>query len=69
MYVEDGLAGVGAGVDDGAEAAFGVTGLARDSRGDDEKVPEQRLVRPGGFVQRRDVLARDDERVRRAPAR
>ena len=65
MDVEDGLAGVGVGVDDGAVAAVGVPRVARDACGDEEEVAEQRLVRLTRFVQRGQVFARDDERVGR----
>ena len=64
VEVEDGLARVGAGVDDGAVAALGEALFARDARGDEEEVAEQRFVRLARFARGGYVRARDDERVR-----
>ena len=50
MDVEDGLAGFGAGVDDGAVAAFSEPLFVRDACGDEQEVAEQRCVIRTRFV-------------------
>src|SRR2546423_3182695 len=65
MYVEDGLPRARACVDDGAVARFGVPLFGCYARGHAQEVSEHRLFALARFVERSDVRARDDERVRR----
>jgi len=63
--VEDGLAGGFAGVDDHAVAVRREFQVARDLRGAQQHVSDDRVVLIGHLVERRDVFARNDEDVRR----
>src|SRR5256714_2033565 len=65
VYVEDGLTRARARVDDGAVARFGVPLLGCYARGHAQEVSEHCLFALARFVERGDVRARDDERVRR----
>lgn len=64
MQMKDRLPGFGSGVDDGAEAVPGDAFLPRDLRRKAQQMTEQGVMLTRGVIERREVLARNQQHVR-----